>query len=179
MVGPSRASASKCSGADLNDRLRGLPLPSGAIMANILPPTLNTITPSHCAERVAEGSLAAGGLNASPRILVGTRPWLMDLVRTGLGVGVVSSWLTPEQGLVLRPLAECAAAFGMMLATKRGRFYSPPVKAFVELALKSPRLRAATASTSVSGSAPALASSSAPPITTTARSPAGITSVTP
>ena len=103
--------------------------------------------------RAAEGSLAAGGLNASPRILVGTRPWLMDLVRTGLGVGVGSSWLTPEQGLVLRPLAECAAAFGMMLATKRGRLYSPPVRAFVELALKSPRLRAATASTSVSGSA--------------------------
>jgi DNA-binding transcriptional LysR family regulator len=69
----------------------------------------------------------------------------MDLVRAGLGVGVVSSWLTPAQGLVLRPLAECAAAFGMMLATKRGRLYSPPVKAFVEIAL-TPR-RAAHGST--------------------------------
>ncbi len=85
--------------------------------------------------RVAEGSLAAGGVSASPRILVGTRPWLMDLVRAGLGIGVVSSWLTPEHGLVLRPLAEGAAGFGMMLATKRGRLYSPPVKAFVDIAL--------------------------------------------
>jgi DNA-binding transcriptional LysR family regulator len=85
--------------------------------------------------RAAEGSLAAGGLNTTPRILVGTRPWLTDLVRAGLGIGVVSSWLKPEHGVVLRPLAECAAAFGMMLVTKRGRLYSPPVKAFVELAL--------------------------------------------
>ncbi|HMR34122.1 MAG TPA: LysR family transcriptional regulator [Geminicoccus sp.] len=103
--------------------------------------------------RAAEGSLAAGGLSASPRILVGTRPWLLDLVRAGLGIGVVSSWLTPGHGLVLRPLAECAAAFGMMLATKRGRLYSPPVKAFVEIALTPSRARTVTASTSSSGSA--------------------------
>jgi DNA-binding transcriptional LysR family regulator len=115
-------------------------------------------TPLICVERcphwrAAEGSLAADGLNPSPRILVGTRPWLMDLVRAGLGVGVVSSWLTPEHGLVLRPLADCAAVFGMMLATKRGRLYSPPVRAFVELALTPPRVKAATAATSASGSA--------------------------
>jgi DNA-binding transcriptional LysR family regulator len=123
-----------------------------------IPPTALGETTLICVERcphwrAAEGSLAAGGVSASPRIIVGDQPWLMELVRAGLGVGVVSSWQMPGHGLTLRPLADCEAVTGMMLATKRGRLYSPPVKAFVELALTPSRARSATTSTSDAGSA--------------------------
>ena len=47
-------------------------------------------------------------------------------------------------GLVSRPVAGTAVAQEVSLATKRGRLYSPPVRAFVELAL-CPRRQASAA----------------------------------
>jgi hypothetical protein len=41
----------------------------------------------------------------------------------------------PGPGLVGRPLLEPPLETSVMLATKRGRLYSPPVRAFVEIAL--------------------------------------------
>ena len=40
------------------------------------------------------------------------------------------------QGLLSRPVEGAALAHEINLTTKRGRLYSPPVKAFVDLALK-------------------------------------------
>lgn len=38
-------------------QIRATEWPGGPIKQNILPPTLNTVTPSHCTLRVAAGSL--------------------------------------------------------------------------------------------------------------------------
>ena len=43
------------------------------------------------------------------------------------------------EGLVGRPVEAPPVERPVSLATKRGRLYSPPVKAFVDLALQPPR----------------------------------------
>jgi len=67
-------------------------------------------------------------------------------VSAGVGVGVTAHHVDLPQGLVGRPVEGTAVAHEINLATKRGRLYSPPVKAFVDLALK-PRRPQPVAST--------------------------------
>jgi DNA-binding transcriptional LysR family regulator len=85
--------------------------------------------------QVVEERLRTGGIAVRPRIVVGRIEWLLDLVRSGLAIGLVSRHLDPGPGLACRPLEDSPPARKVMLSTKRGRLYSPPVRAFVELAL--------------------------------------------
>jgi DNA-binding transcriptional LysR family regulator len=82
-----------------------------------------------------ERALRERGESARPQVVVDKVSWLFDVVRAGLGIGVVSGHQVPGPGLVGRPLLEPPLETSVMLATKRGRLYSPPVRAFVEIAL--------------------------------------------
>ena len=57
-----------------------------------------------------------------------------------MGVGLAAHYSDLPRGLVTRPVEGMALIHEINLTTKRGRLYSPPVKAFVDLALK-PRPR--------------------------------------
>jgi LysR family hydrogen peroxide-inducible transcriptional activator len=96
--------------------------------------------------RAVARQLEAAGLPARPRLVVDRVQWLLDVVRGGLGVGLVSSHRALGEGLVGRPLQDPPTALEVTLATKRGRLYSPPVRAFVEIAIASRRAQHATAS---------------------------------
>jgi len=89
---------------------------------------------------LAEERLLAAGLAARPRILVDRPEWVDELVRGRLGVALLAGPRAVGEGLVLRPLEEAETARKVCLMTKRGRPYSPAVKAFVELGL-APRRR--------------------------------------
>ena len=77
----------------------------------------------------------------TPKAIATRAEWLFELVAAGVGIGVAARHVDLPSGLVTRPVAGAALAHEINLTTKRGRLYSPPVKAFVELALK-PRPRA-------------------------------------
>ncbi len=89
-----------------------------------------------------ERSFAERGLDAAPKAVATRVEWLFELVEAGVGVGVCASYPKLPPGLVGRPVAGAALAREINLTTKRGRLYSPPVKAFVDIALK-PRPRPA------------------------------------
>jgi DNA-binding transcriptional LysR family regulator len=85
---------------------------------------------------VAERHLGELGLTVRPKIVAGSMDWLLDLVAAGVGVGLGPCGEALPAGLVSRPVAAPPVSHPVSLATKRGRLYSPPVRAFVELALK-------------------------------------------
>ena len=89
-----------------------------------------------------ERLLAERRLGARPRVMAANVHWLHDLVRAGAGVGVLSAGarLGALEGLTTRLLAEPLLDRELNLATKRGRLYSPPVKAFVDIALRPSRV---------------------------------------
>jgi LysR family hydrogen peroxide-inducible transcriptional activator len=100
------------------------------------------------------------GLLLRPRVVADSAEWLPVLVEDGLGVAVTTSRFDRLPGLVARPIVDLVLDHHADLATKRGRPYSPPVKAFVDLALRPARraqpaggARAATATRSSAGSA--------------------------
>jgi LysR family transcriptional regulator, hydrogen peroxide-inducible genes activator len=74
-----------------------------------------------------------------PGITVGAAGWLPTLAAAGLGVAVTGLRFGAPPGLVGRAVAELPGSRDAHLATKRGRLYSPPVKAFLDLVLKSKR----------------------------------------
>lgn len=88
----------------------------------------------------AERAFRELGHTVTPRAIAGRIEWLFELVAAGVGVGVAAHHAELPQGLLSRPVAGAALAREINLTTKRGRLYSPPVKAFVDLALK-PRPR--------------------------------------
>lgn len=76
------------------------------------------------------------GFTVEPKAVAGRAEWLFELVHLGVGVGVSSHHADLPYGLVARPVSDAALAREINLTTKRGRLYSPPVKAFVDLALR-------------------------------------------
>jgi DNA-binding transcriptional LysR family regulator len=87
----------------------------------------------------AERHLADLGLEVRPKVVTGSPGWLHELVAAGLGVGLTPGTGRLPEGLVGRPVEAPPVERPVSLATKRGRLYSPPVKAFVDLALQPPR----------------------------------------
>jgi DNA-binding transcriptional LysR family regulator len=129
-----------------------LVLPEGHRLADGGPPGIEELARETivCVDRcghwrAAERELAARGVALRPRIVVGDAPWQLDLVRAGMGVGLLSRHQALGPGLIGRPLAADARVPDLTLATKRGRLYSPPVRAFVEIALMPARKAAAAA----------------------------------
>jgi DNA-binding transcriptional LysR family regulator len=88
----------------------------------------------------AERSFRELGLQVTPKAIVTRTDWLFELVSAGAGVGVTAHHADLPHALIGRPVEGTAVAQDVHLITKRGRLYSPPVKAFVDLALK-PRPR--------------------------------------
>jgi LysR family hydrogen peroxide-inducible transcriptional activator len=88
-----------------------------------------------------ERVLSARGAASRPHLVVGRVPWFLDLVRAGFGIGLLSCHQDLGHGLVGLPLADPTIDTELTLATKRGRLYSPPVRAFVEIALAPPRMQ--------------------------------------
>jgi DNA-binding transcriptional LysR family regulator len=78
-------------------------------------------------------------LAVRPLVTVGTEAWLAILVEDGLGVAITGLGHGVPPGLVGRSVAGLDTGRDVNLATKRGRLYSPPVKAFVDTALRPPR----------------------------------------
>lgn len=91
---------------------------------------------------MAERQLRELGLEARPKVVVGSAEWLEELVAAGLGLGIGPRGPALRTGLVSRPVAAPVDSQEVSLATKRGRLYSPPVRAFVELALRPGRAQA-------------------------------------
>jgi DNA-binding transcriptional LysR family regulator len=89
---------------------------------------------------LAEERLLAAGIAARPRILVDRPEWVDELVRRRLGVALLAGPRAVGEGLALRPVDDATTTRRVFLMTKRGRPYSPAVKAFVELGL-TPRRR--------------------------------------
>ncbi len=85
---------------------------------------------------IVERSLAEHGLEVAPRAIVTRIEWLLELVEAGVGVGVCASCPQLPPGLVGRPVAGAGLSREISLTTKRGRLYSPPVKAFIDIALQ-------------------------------------------
>ena len=83
--------------------------------------------------------LAEHGQPVRPGITVGASGWLPTLAAAGLGVAVTGLRFGAPPGLVGRAMAELPGSRDVYLATKRGRLYSPPVKAFLDLVLKCKR----------------------------------------
>jgi DNA-binding transcriptional LysR family regulator len=84
----------------------------------------------------AERSFRDAGLGVTPKAIATRAEWLFELVAAGVGIGVAARHVDLPSGLVTQPVAGAALAHEINLTTKRGRLYSPPVKAFVDLALK-------------------------------------------
>lgn len=83
-----------------------------------------------------EDRLGQAGLTVRRRIVAGEVDWLRPFVRAGLGVGLRSTGHGLAEGLLARPLVDLDLIVQSQLATRRGRLYSPPVKAFIDLALR-------------------------------------------
>lgn len=83
-----------------------------------------------------ERRLGEDGIALRPRIVADAADWLPVLVDDGLGIAVTGSTFDTPPGLVARPILDLPADHHADLATKRGRLYSAPVKAFVDLALR-------------------------------------------
>jgi DNA-binding transcriptional LysR family regulator len=78
-------------------------------------------------------------LAITPRIAVGQPGWLPALVKASAGVAVTGLRFGVPADLVGRAVAELPGTRDVYLATKRGRLYSPPAKAFRDLVLRSPK----------------------------------------
>lgn len=89
----------------------------------------------------ADRSFRELGLNVTPKAVATRAEWLFALVQAGVGIGVAARHVDVPADLVTLPVDGAALIHEINLTTKRGRLYSPPVKAFVDLALK-PRPRA-------------------------------------
>lgn len=83
-----------------------------------------------------ERHLEGHDLRIRPRIIAGSTEWLPALVEGGFGVAITGTGFGVPAGLVGRPVAGCDPDRDISLATKRGRLYSPAVKAFVDIALR-------------------------------------------
>jgi DNA-binding transcriptional LysR family regulator len=92
----------------------------------------------------AERSFRDLDLSVTPKAIATRTEWLFELVSAGVGVGVAAHHGELPPGLVIRAVEGAALTHEINLTTKRGRLYSSPVKAFVDLALK-PRPRAQAA----------------------------------
>ena len=86
--------------------------------------------------RLPTRSFAEAGLSVTPRAVATRAEWLFELVGAGVGIGVAALHRDLPAELVAVPVEGAALAHDINLTTKRGRLYSPPVKAFVDLALK-------------------------------------------
>lgn len=84
----------------------------------------------------AERAFREAGAEVTPRAMASRMEWLLQLVAIGVGVAVCAYHGEPPPGLVVRPVDGAALHHDIDLTTKRGRLYSPPVKAFVDLALR-------------------------------------------
>ena len=91
---------------------------------------------------MAERQLTELGLEVHPRIVAGSLNWMHELVSAGVGLGLSPHATRLPAGLVSRPVEQPSVSRTLSLATKRGRLYSPPVKAFVDLALQPSRRHA-------------------------------------
>lgn len=76
------------------------------------------------------------GLAVTPKAIATRVEWLLELVDAGVGIGICAAQPKLPPGVIGRPIAGAAMAHEITLTTKRGRLYSPPVKAFVEIALR-------------------------------------------
>ena len=76
-----------------------------------------------------------------PRLFVGRPLWLLQAVSAGIGIAIASQHQQLDAGVVGHPLRDPPVEPEITLTTKRGRLYSPPVRAFVELALMPRRTR--------------------------------------
>jgi LysR family transcriptional regulator, hydrogen peroxide-inducible genes activator len=85
--------------------------------------------------QAVEQRLGAAGHQVRPRLVVARPQWLLEGVRGGLGIGLVSRHQALGEGLEGRLLLDPPLEPEITLATKRGRLYSPPARAFVEIAL--------------------------------------------
>ena len=113
-----------------------------AIAAKKTPPV---ILVGGSSDYLAERAFHEAGLMVQPKAIATRAEWLYELVSAGVGIGVAALHhdLTPD--LVNRPVEGAALTHEINLTTKRGRLYSPPVKAFVDLALRPRRRTQATA----------------------------------
>ena len=84
----------------------------------------------------ADRSFSEAGLSVILKGTASRAEWLFELVSAGVGIGIAARHTNLPAGLVIRPVEAAALTHQINLTTKRGRLYSPPVKAFVELALK-------------------------------------------
>ena len=76
----------------------------------------------------------------TPKAIATRAEWLFELVGAGVGIGVAALHRDLPPGLVSRPVEGAALPTRSTSPPSAGRLYSPPVKAFVDLALK-PRPR--------------------------------------
>lgn len=76
------------------------------------------------------------GVEVRPRVTAGSHDWVMELVAAGVGVALSPHSGTLPPGLAAVGIEGPPLRRPVSLATKRGRLYSPPVKAFVDLALR-------------------------------------------
>lgn len=88
----------------------------------------------------AERAFHEAGLAVQAKAIATRAEWLFELVRAGAGIGVAARHYDLPEGLVMLPVEGAALVHQINLTTKRGRLYSPAVKAFVDLALR-PRRR--------------------------------------
>jgi LysR family transcriptional regulator, hydrogen peroxide-inducible genes activator len=88
----------------------------------------------------ADRAFREQGISVTPKAIATRAEWLFELVGAGVGVGLAAHHSDLPRGLVNRPVEGMSLIHEINLTTKRGRLYSPPVKAFVDLALK-PRPR--------------------------------------
>lgn len=85
---------------------------------------------------VAERALSEQGVAVAPRAVADRLEWLLELVAIEVGIAVCAFHGEPPPGMVVRPIDGPDLGHEINLTTKRGRLYSPPVKAFVDLALR-------------------------------------------
>lgn len=124
------------------DRLLAI-MPQGHELAGMatVPLTVLADQPLLCGDgcpfwEATERSFREAGLTVTPKAIVSRAEWLHDLVRAGVGIGATALHTNLPADLVARPVDGASLAQDINLATKRGRLYSPTVKAFVDLALK-------------------------------------------
>ncbi len=88
-----------------------------------------------------EARLREDGVDKRPRVVVDTVDRIREVVRSGLGIALLADGHQLDGAIVGRPLeaSDASAGLPLTLATRRGRLYSPPVKAFIDIALRPPR----------------------------------------
>jgi DNA-binding transcriptional LysR family regulator len=84
----------------------------------------------------AARAFAEAGIDVAPKAVAGRAEWVFELVSAGVGIAVATPYGHLPAGLVARPVTGAVESHDINLTTKRGRLYSPPVKAFIDLALR-------------------------------------------